>query len=144
MTKPETSAKTNEDKGSAADFLLHLEQETRLRLGGDFAYNTGWFEENFHHLLDKRCRAEPRLHVEVLLLFFQWYYKEGQFELACELGNRAVTVSRNAQLPALLRRSLNLLGTAYTQIGNLSDASLCLVEALRIADQIGDRVGKTA
>ena len=124
--------------------LLLLQRQSRDRLDGESADSAQWFDTHLEMILSDDWVSDPQMYVEVLLLFVQWYFKEGRSDHTLALGSRAVAVSRQADLKALLRRSLNQLGAIYTHAGDLPQASVCYVEALQIADDIGDRVGKVA
>jgi HD-GYP domain-containing protein (c-di-GMP phosphodiesterase class II) len=124
--------------------LASLERDARSRIEKEVASDHAWFDQTIPSLLCVDSMVATQLHVDVLFLFVQWYFKEGRFDtaqLACE---KAVQLSRALGQAALLRRALNLLGATYSRIGNFPFATVCHVEALQIAEAIGDSFGKAA
>jgi HD-GYP domain-containing protein (c-di-GMP phosphodiesterase class II) len=103
-----------------------------------------WFDSNSRDLLSSSDTAAPQLRCEVLLLFVQWYSKEGRWEEALALATRAADLARYAHASSLLRRALNNVGMVQSRMRNLIGAVVTYVEALNIADSIGDRSGKAA
>src|SRR5690348_1266413 len=116
--------------------LLALQRESRQRLEGEKEDSASWFDTQLELIFDGRWTGFPQPYAELLLHFVQWYFKEGRLQESQRLASKAVSVCRRADLQALLRRSLNLLGAAYTQDGDLSQATVCYVEALQIADKL--------
>jgi HD-GYP domain-containing protein (c-di-GMP phosphodiesterase class II) len=124
--------------------LIGLEREARSRIEKEVATDHAWFDRTLPSLLCVDSGAAIQLHVDVLFLFVQWYFKEGRFDKALLACEKAVQFSRALGQAALLRRALNLLGATYSRIGNFPFATVCHVEALQIAEAIGDTFGKAA
>jgi len=125
-----------------ADFL-ELEQQTKIHLDQGSSAAKNWFDGHREQVL-AAPNEHPAEQVEALLRFVQWHFKEGQYEQGLVFALRAVQIARSSGLLALVRRSLNLLGLVYSRVGNTAEATICYVEGLKVAEQIGDRVGKAA
>ena len=139
-----TNGPHNSRAGLGSEALIGLERDARFRIEKEVASDHAWFDENLPTLLSVDSRAAGELHVDALFLFVQWYFKEGRFDTALLASEKAVQISRALAQPALLRRALNLLGATYSRTGNFPFATVCHVEALQIAEAIGDRFGKAA
>lgn len=124
--------------------VLRLERESRLQLKHGGAAAAEWFDANRGLALGAPRDEAPAEQVEMLLRFVQWYFKDGRYEVGLDAGKKAVEVARHFALLALLRRSLNLLGLIYSRLGATAQSTICYVEGMQLADQIGDRVGKAA
>ena len=131
------------DHCGAHDALMDLEAAARerLRLGVN---EPEWFDAKAKGLLSSSGSTAPQLRCEVLLLFVQWYSKEARWDDAHAFATRAVELANQAQATALLRRALNNLGMVQSRMKNLTGAAVTFVQALDIADRIGDRFGKAA
>ncbi len=131
------------DDVPAREQLLALESETRvqLKLG---AGDPAWFDEKSIALLTRKAADSPQLRSEVALLFFQWHAKEASWERAFDLAAMAVDLAQRAQAPALVRRALNSRGLAQSRLRDIAGAIASYIQALDIADRIGDRAGKAA
>jgi HD-GYP domain-containing protein (c-di-GMP phosphodiesterase class II) len=140
----ETTAEGTRSSTSEKLDFYELEKKSRIQLQSGSAEAANWFETTHDRLLNSAVGIDIGEHVETLLLFVQWYIKEGQYGIALKMASKAVTICRSARRPALLRRALNLTGVANARIGNFTQAVIDCVEGLEIADEIGDRTGKAA
>jgi putative nucleotidyltransferase with HDIG domain len=140
----ETTAEGSRPPAPGTLDFYALEKESRIQLQSGSAEAANWFESTHERLLDSAVGIEVGEHVETLLLFAQWYIKEGRYGIALKMASKAVSICRLAHRPALLRRTLNLAGVANARIGNFTQAVIDCVEGLEIADEIGDRTGKAA
>jgi len=124
--------------------LVSLVRGARSRIEDESATGHAWFDRLVPSLLRIDSKVAIQSHIDVLLLFVQWYFKEGQFDTALSIAEKAVHLARVLDQPSLLRRALNLLGATYSRVGNFPFATVCHVEALQIADALGDSFGKAA
>lgn len=124
--------------------LRDLERQTKIHLDNGTVAATKWFADNREQILALPSENNPDEQIEALLRFVQWYFKDGQYAEAVVFALRAVQIAQDAGLSALLRRSLNLLGLAYSRVGNYAEATICYVNGLDVAERIGDRIGKAA
>lgn len=124
--------------------FVELDSESRCHLGKDGSAALHWFTTHAQDVLRSGPSNWPHEQVEVLLRFVLWHYKEGQYETGLEFALRAVQISRDAGLTALLRRALNLLALICSRLGSVADATVWYIESLRIAEEIGDRGGKAS
>jgi HD-GYP domain-containing protein (c-di-GMP phosphodiesterase class II) len=103
-----------------------------------------WFLANGEPALSEELSDKPREQVEVLLHFVLWAYKVGLYEKGVRFALKAAQFARETGLLSLLRRALSLLAVMYSRVGNLGEAVVCYIEALEIAERIGDRTGEAA
>jgi putative two-component system response regulator len=103
---------------------------------------SAWFESVTQLLLVSSANTAPDLRVECLLVFAEWYYKEGQWMLGSEVAQKAVEIARTANLLPLLRRAYNLLGMMHARTKDIAQATLYYVKALEIAEKLGERYGQ--
>ena len=124
--------------------LRELERQTKIHLDNGTVAATKWFADNREQILALPSEKNPDEQIEALLRFVQWHFKDGQYAEAVVFALRAVQIAEHTGLFALLRRSLNLLGLAYSRVGNYAEATICYVNGLEVAERIGDRIGKAA
>ncbi len=129
---------------SARGLLAELECEARAKLAEHSAVSSSWFDHRVHPLLALNLGVSLGQQAEVLLLFAQWYTKEGDWPACLAVETKAVDLAREAHHLSLLRRALTTLGAGLSKTRQLERATLCFAEALQIADELGDRMGKCA
>lgn len=124
--------------------LASIEKTTRRCLHLDDESSPTWFSDIGLALMKSQSTIGAELRVEILLLVIQWLFKEGRSEEGLALGRRALQLASDAKALALQRKAWSHLGFLNIGIHSLTEASICFVNALQIADQIGDRIGKCA
>jgi len=132
------------DEQTTRTALSELATNARAHLNLAKQPNPAWFESVTQLLLGSSANSAPDLRVECLLVFAEWYYKEGQWMLGSEVAQKAVEIAHAANLLPLLRRAYNLMGAMHARTKDIAQATLFYVKALEIAEKIGDRYGQCA
>lgn len=82
------------------------------------------------------------IRIGCLLDAAHYFYVTGQGFSAIDPANDASRLAERANLPALQRRALTLLGIAQADTGNIAAAVECYAKALELSRQLGDRVSE--
>jgi putative two-component system response regulator len=138
------SALDSSDEIQCRARLSSLEQSVRRRLERPSDSDEIWFPRIANALIHSRGIAALDLRCELLLLIIQWQYAQRKSLDGIHLAEQAFEFALRANAPALQRKALSNLGMLHIDTKNLSDATICLVQALLIADRLGDRIGKCA
>jgi DNA-binding SARP family transcriptional activator/tetratricopeptide (TPR) repeat protein len=107
-----------------------------------------WFSRELEGLLaTAELAARHRLDRMVVLLARNLaapLSSRGRFEELRAMGQAAVSAARRLNDPHLLRLSLSNLSAAHWRLGQFGDGIEAATEALRLAEQLGDRTGEAA
>jgi putative two-component system response regulator len=124
--------------------LAALLKEVQKRLSSDAQVTEAWFRSVAQQLLEVDNGSAVLQHVEILILLSDWFEDNLDRSLALRLLEHARDVSCRSNTLALKRRVLNTLGTFHNRQRNVPAATICYVEALKLAEQLGDRLGRCA
>jgi putative two-component system response regulator len=124
--------------------LSSLERSIRQRLERPSVSDDLWFPDVASALIHSQGVAALDLRCELLLLIVQWQYAQRKSFDGVHVAEQAFEFALRANALALQRKALSNLGMLHIDTKNLSDATICLVQALLIADRLGDRIGKCA
>jgi len=127
-----------------SDVYRQLDAESRRNLSSGDPTAHAWFSENRQAVLSNATCQPCIEQIEALLRFVQWHFKSGDYQEALVFATKAVDLAMTLGFRSLLRRSLNLLGSVHTNLGNFTEATVAFADALEIADEIGDRIGRAA
>jgi HD-GYP domain-containing protein (c-di-GMP phosphodiesterase class II) len=132
------------DEGASRQVLSEVAVSARSQLALTDRPDPVWFDNVANLLLSSGEANAPELRIECLLLFAQWYYKEGKWAIGIESAEKAVAIARRADALSLQRRAYSALGNLHSRTKDIAQATVCYVKALEIAERIGDRVGQCA
>ncbi len=144
ISKGDLSALESTDSQLCIAGLSALERTTRYHLSLAGQPNPRWFSDLASALMGSRSEIGVELRVEILSLIVQWLYKEGRFEEGFPLAQKALALAVTSNAPALQRKAWNHIGILNIGMHSLTEATVCFVNSLAIANEIGDRVGKCA
>jgi putative two-component system response regulator len=95
-------------------------------------------------LLTVETAHVPALRADVLILLAEWCAHNADCPFAVLLLEHALHVTTAANALSSQRRVLNVLGAVHNRSKNVTEASVCFVKALKLTEQIGDRLGRCA
>lgn len=134
----------SDDQMRCQSYLHTVEAEIRKQLSIGKSGDSARFDDIAAALMECSSTTAAGLRVELLLLLIQKHFTDGTAEKGLPLAQRALSIAKSANTPALERKALNNLGILHLEEKNIADATVCFVRALQIADRLGDRVGKVA
>lgn len=130
------------DEAASRQMLSDVAVSARSQLKLAARPDPAWFDNVAGLLLSSGGASAPELRIECLLLFAEWYFKEGQWAIGIEVAEKAVAIAQRADALSLLRRAYSLLGILHSRTKDIAQSMVCYVKALEIAERIGDRVGQ--
>jgi putative two-component system response regulator len=123
----------------AQEALLRIDAEVRSNLSAPQRDAVAFLGDVLQRLKKIPLSVEPRVRIDCLLSAAQQFYHQGQSVFsAVEPVAVAVMLSRDLNDHALLRRALTFQGIILSNTGNPADALRSHVEALEIAETLGD------
>ena len=130
------------DEGTSRRILSEVALSARSRLELAARPDPAWFDGVANLLMGSGGGNAPELRIECLLLFAEWYFKEGKWPAGVEVAEKAVAIAKRADALSLQRRAYSLLGILHSRTKDIAQATVCYVKALEIAERIGDRIGQ--
>lgn len=122
--------------------LASIESEVRANLASPRPDTLAFLNEALRRLKSVPLVVDPGRRIDCLLAVAQQFHHQGQSTFsAVEPVALAVMLAREVADKPLLRRALNLQGIVLSATNNPGDALRSLVEALEIAEELGDRAG---
>lgn len=126
------------------DFQV-LEREIKANLASPRAETVAFLNDALKRLRLIPFSVDPLRRVSCLIDIASQFYHQGQNTFAgVEPAALAVMLARETNNRALLRKALTVQAAILIATSNPGDALSSLSEALEIADEIGDQVGKVA
>lgn len=127
------------------DDLQVIEREVKANLASPRADTVAFLNDALKRLRFIPFRVDPLRRVNCLIDIASQFYHQGQNTFnGVEPAALAVMLARDSQDRALLRKALNAQAAILISTSNPGDALASLSEALEIAEEIGDQVGKVA
>jgi putative two-component system response regulator len=122
--------------------LASIESEVRANLASPRPDTLAFLNEALRRLKSVPLVVDPGRRIDCLLAVAQQFHHQGQSTFsAVEPVALAVMLAREVADKPVLRRALNLQGIVLSATNNPGDALRSLVEALEIAEELGDRAG---
>jgi len=123
--------------------LEALEREIKANLAAPHADTLTLLSHALKRLREIPLRVDPKRRVNCLIDIASQFYHQGQNTFnGVEPAALAVMLARDSDDRPLLRRALTLQGVILHSTNNPGDSITILAEALEIAEEIGDEVGK--
>ncbi len=123
--------------------LEALEREIKTNLAAPHAETLALLSNALKRLKEIPLRVDPKRRVNCLIDIASQFYHHGQSTFnGVEPAALAVMLARDSEDRALLRRALTLQGVILHSTNNPGDSITVLAEALEVAEEIGDEVGK--
>jgi putative two-component system response regulator len=124
--------------------LTSLQREVRERLSFEARVDESWIRDVADRMLQMQSSTSVFLQVDIMILLSDWYEDRRDRRFALRLLEGARDVAAGVNALSAKRRALNTLGTFHNRGKNTADAMTCYAEALQIAEQLGDRLGRCA